>query len=155
MTVSIFYTPLKADNPLKDGKAELWVKVKYTMFQELVGEFSRADWPVEKFYNVLQVEREVDSKQQTKGAKKYQYEYRQEIEFPYGSTEFTWYVVPPNQKPTDNDEDNKLLHNIEPNYMENLSVKTLPVPKSMEQLAAEHAQEETQNKMNEQQARQA
>ena len=117
MTVSIFYTPLKQDNPLKDGKCELWVKIKYKMFDELVGEFKRSDWPSEKYYNILQIEREVENKNQTKGGKKYQYEYRQEFDLPYGTiSEYTYYAVPPGQKPTDNEEDNKLLQNIEPNY---------------------------------------
>lgn len=58
MDVSIHYTPFKCDE-LKEGKADLWVRLKFKIFDELSNEFSKTQYPPEKYYLVMQIEQDL------------------------------------------------------------------------------------------------
>lgn len=76
MDISIHYTPFKCDE-LKEGKADLWVRLRFKMFEELTDEFRavKSQFPPEKYYLIMQIEQELPVQQSQKHAKK-SFEYK-------------------------------------------------------------------------------
>ena len=87
MSISISYIPLNAN--MKEGKLfDLYARVKYRMFPELEGEFSRNDYPYERD---LLVPSEKEEKKDPK--EKDSYEYKVSFELPYGDFSIEYYYV--------------------------------------------------------------
>ena len=47
MTIKIDYTPKKSEQN-KKGKSDVYAVVKYAMYEEMVGEFKKEDFPAEE-----------------------------------------------------------------------------------------------------------
>lgn len=91
MTARIVYTPLS--ETMKKNKSDLYARIKYKMFPELIGEFNLAEWPSEKDYLIIAVEAEKPDGQKDASlkVKDKEYDYRQEIEFPYGTLDIEYF----------------------------------------------------------------
>ena len=74
MTIRILFTPMVLDH-IKKGKSEIWAEIKYKMFLEMEGEFSRNDYPAT---SLVKIRGEEDEATGT-------WQYEEEFEYPYGT----------------------------------------------------------------------
>lgn len=136
MNIRIIFKPQILDH-IKKGKSEIWAEIKYKMFFEMEGEFSKADYPEKRRVKI-------DGYEDDNGI----WEFEQEFEYPYGTFEIEvkWDAKGKKEEELD-------LKELPDSEKEFLIILKEPEPVSMEQLRQDHANEEEENKKREQEAR--
>jgi len=77
MNVKIIFRPQIKDS-FKKGKCDIWAVIKYKMFPEMEGEFSKADYPPLRKI-IINAVRPEDAKDDAN------FEYEQDFDYPYGT----------------------------------------------------------------------
>lgn len=141
MTIKIDFTP-EVKDAFKKGRNDIYAVIEYNMYDEMQGEFNKADYKVKE--NV-----KLDSDKFEISPTDINYMYNAKFEYPYGDIRIE--LMYDTAGKAEDELDLKPL----PEEEKNRNISKDPEPVSLAKLRQHHAEEEEENKRRENEARMA